>query len=36
MENFIIENTCYAVEKDILDYVQATERDEWDHFLLYD
>ena len=36
MDDFIIENTYYKVEKDILDYVQATERDQWDNFLLND
>ncbi len=36
MDHYIIDNTCYTVEKDILHYVQATERDQWDNFLLYD
>ncbi len=36
MDYFIIDNTYYPVEKDILHYVQATERDQWDNFLLND
>ena len=26
----------YTVDKDILTYVQATEQDQWDNFVLYD
>ncbi len=27
---------AYVVDRDILTYVQATEQDQWDNFVLYD
>jgi len=26
----------YMVDRDILSYIQATEQDQWDNFILYD
>ena len=31
-----LSSEIYMIDKDILSYVQATEQDQWDNFVLYD
>ena len=31
-----LSSEIYMTDKDILSYVQATEQDQWDNFVLYD
>ncbi len=36
MNYYTNENLYYNLDKDILHYIEATEHDQWENFLLYD